>query len=91
MTYAITITSCPALSLPCGFTKNGLPVGIQIIGRTGKDSEVLAAAKLLEDFLGIHERVPLPRLVDKPGEREGGVKVVGVKTKEEAEVHHGLR
>ena len=31
--YAITLTACPALSLPCGFTAGGLPVGLQMVGR----------------------------------------------------------
>ena len=30
--YAITITSCPAVSVPCGFTADGLPVGLQLVG-----------------------------------------------------------
>ena len=30
--YAITLTGCPALSLPCGFTAAGLPVGLQMVG-----------------------------------------------------------
>ena len=30
--YAITLTGCPALCLPCGFTASGLPVGLQIVG-----------------------------------------------------------
>jgi len=34
----------PAISVPCGFTKNGLPIGLQITGRHGEDSRVLAAA-----------------------------------------------
>ena len=32
ITYAITLTGCPALSLPCGFTAGGLPVGVQMVG-----------------------------------------------------------
>jgi aspartyl-tRNA(Asn)/glutamyl-tRNA(Gln) amidotransferase subunit A len=34
----------PAISIPCGFTKSGLPIGLQITGRGGEDSLVLAAA-----------------------------------------------
>ena len=29
--YAITLVCCPALSLPCGFTASGLPVGLQVV------------------------------------------------------------
>jgi Asp-tRNA(Asn)/Glu-tRNA(Gln) amidotransferase A subunit family amidase len=36
------------LSLPAGFTRAGLPVGLQIVGRRFADEEVLAMARLLE-------------------------------------------
>ena len=39
--YAITLVCCPALSLPCGFTASGLPVGLQMVAaaaRRGKTS-----------------------------------------------------
>ena len=29
--YTVSVTGCPAVSIPCGFTSDGLPVGIQII------------------------------------------------------------
>ncbi len=31
LTLAITLLGCPAISVPCGFTKAGLPVGLQIV------------------------------------------------------------
>ena len=34
--YAITLVCCPALSLPCGFTAAGLPVGLQIVGAAAR-------------------------------------------------------
>ena len=42
--YAITLTACPALSLPCGFTAGGLPVGLQIVGPPRGEAQLLAAA-----------------------------------------------
>lgn len=48
LTLAITVTSCPALSLPCGFTKFGLPVGLQLIGKPRGEAALLAAASLFE-------------------------------------------
>src|SRR5262249_41430443 len=48
LTLAITVTSCPALSLPCGFTKLGLPVGLQLIGKPRGEAALLAAASLFE-------------------------------------------
>lgn len=59
ITYAITLTGSPALSLPCGFTEEGLPVGLQLVGRPRGEAELLAAAAALEDLLGIASLVPL--------------------------------
>ncbi len=42
--YAITLTACPALSLPCGFTAAGLPVGLQMVGPPRGEAGLLAAA-----------------------------------------------
>ncbi|MCC5642968.1 amidase [Nostoc sp. CHAB 5824] len=47
-TYPFNLTQQPAASLPCGFTKNGLPVGIQIAAAKYKDLLVLQAAKAYE-------------------------------------------
>ena len=33
LTFVITLTSCPAISLPCGLTREGLPVGLQLVGK----------------------------------------------------------
>jgi amidase len=46
--YFITITSHPAISVPAGFTPEGLPVGIQIVGRYGDDFGVLQLAHAFE-------------------------------------------
>jgi amidase len=60
--YAITLVSCPAISLPCGFTKSGLPVGLQIVARPRGDGRALAAARVLEERLGVKNSTPiLPR------------------------------
>jgi len=48
MTYAITITGLPAISIPCGFTSEGLPVGLQIVGRRLAETTVLKAAAAYE-------------------------------------------
>ncbi|NLF01599.1 MAG: amidase [Anaerolineales bacterium] len=44
----ITLTSCPAASVPCGFTPEGLPVGVQIVGRYRREIEVLQLAHAFE-------------------------------------------
>jgi amidase len=57
--YAITLVCCPALSLPCGFTRENLPVGLQIVGPPRSEGRVLAGAKALEDILGLKTRTPI--------------------------------
>jgi amidase len=57
--YGITLLGAPALSLPAGFTKSGLPVGLQMVARPRADASLLAGAKLLEDILGISTLVPI--------------------------------
>ena len=57
--YAITLTASPALSLPCGFTGDGRPVGLQIVGRARADGRVLAGARALEDILGLRGITPI--------------------------------
>jgi amidase len=59
ITYAVTLTSCPALSLPCGFTRDGRPVGLQMVGRPRGEAELLGAAAALEEILDIAKLVPL--------------------------------
>jgi amidase len=55
--YFISITGHPAASVPAGFTPEGLPVGLQIVGRPGADWEVLQLAHAFELARG-----PLPPL-----------------------------
>ena len=57
--YAITLACCPALSLPCGFTSEGLPVGLQIVAAPRAEAQLLAGAKLLEDILGLRGLTPI--------------------------------
>jgi aspartyl-tRNA(Asn)/glutamyl-tRNA(Gln) amidotransferase subunit A len=48
-TYPWNLTGQPAATVPCGFTCEGLPVGLQIVGRRFADSTVLRAAAAFED------------------------------------------
>ncbi|MBZ9600382.1 amidase [Phyllobacterium chamaecytisi] len=57
--YAITLTTSPALSLPCGFTSDGRPVGLQIVGRGRAEGRVLAAARALELVLDLGPITPI--------------------------------
>ena len=57
--YAITLACCPALSLPCGFTASGLPVGLQMVAPPRGEARLLAGAKVLEDLLGLRGTTPI--------------------------------
>ena len=57
--YAITLVCCPALSLPCGFTASGLPVGLQMVAPNRGEAQLLAGAKVLEDILGVRGTTPI--------------------------------
>jgi amidase len=50
--YYITVTGLPAISVPCGFTAEGLPVGLQIVGRHQDDFGVLQLAYAFQEATG---------------------------------------
>ena len=56
--YRITATFCPAISVPAGFTEDGLPVGVQIVGRFRGDLAVLQLAHAFEQVTGFGKRRP---------------------------------
>jgi amidase len=56
--YYITITAHPAISVPAGFTPDGLPVGIQIVGRYRDDFGVLQLAHAFEQAKQVWKRRP---------------------------------
>ena len=57
--YAITLTSLPAISLPCGFTREGLPVALQIVGPPRGEARLLGAARMMEEVFAIAPRLPI--------------------------------
>ena len=56
--HTITITGLPVISVPCGFTPEGLPVGLQIVGRPNRDFEVLQLAHAFEQATRFHKQLP---------------------------------
>jgi amidase len=56
--YYVTVTGLPAISVPCGFTPEGLPVGLQIVGRHQDDFGVLQLAHAFEQATLFFERRP---------------------------------
>jgi len=57
--FAITLTACPAISVPCGFTADRLPVGLQMVGRPRGEAALLGAAYLFEQAAGIADMTPM--------------------------------
>jgi aspartyl-tRNA(Asn)/glutamyl-tRNA(Gln) amidotransferase subunit A len=57
-TAPFNATHLPALSLPCGFTRDGLPIGLQLAGRPFDESSVLAVASAYEQATDWHLRRP---------------------------------
>ena len=65
--YAMTLICSPALSLPCGLTASGLPVGLQIAGPRLGEASVLKAGQMLETLLGFAKSIPIePRVTHRP-------------------------
>ena len=64
MAYAVTVVGHPALSLPVGVDRNGMPFGLQIVGPRGGDALVLRVAAALETLLAGDARTarPVPNL-----------------------------
>ena len=54
-----TLCACPAISVPCGFTQSGLPMGLQIITANRTDAKLLAVAKHIEDVLDLRNITPI--------------------------------
>ena len=50
--YLITVTGCPAISIPAGTTPSGLPVGVQLVARHGADRRLLEVAAAVEAITG---------------------------------------
>lgn len=65
LTSVVTLTVCPAISINCGFTKSGLPVGLQLVGAPHGDGQLLAWAAVAEKLFGLAEQLP----IDPRGER----------------------
>lgn len=57
-TIPANLAGIPAISVPCGFTKAGLPIGFQIMGRYFEEAAILNAAFTVEQSLGIYQKKP---------------------------------
>jgi aspartyl-tRNA(Asn)/glutamyl-tRNA(Gln) amidotransferase subunit A len=62
-TMPFNLTGNPAVSLPCGFDKAGLPIGVQLVGACGSDAPLLKCAAAFERSQPwAQQRPPLPEL-----------------------------
>ncbi len=57
--YAITVTTLPVITIPCGKTDSGLPVGLQLIGKAHGERDLFACARYLEQ---VFDWDPLQRI-----------------------------
>jgi Asp-tRNA(Asn)/Glu-tRNA(Gln) amidotransferase A subunit family amidase len=57
-TWPFNLTGQPAVSIPCGWTNKGLPLGLQLVGRRGADGLVLRVAAALEALAAWSDRRP---------------------------------
>ncbi len=58
LTYAFSVLGLPAISVPCGFTRDGLPIGLQIVGPPRHEASVLRAAAAFEAAQPWAHRIP---------------------------------
>ena len=52
------LTACPALSVPCGFSDNKLPIGLQLAARPMHEQTLLNAAYTYQQHTGLHQQHP---------------------------------
>jgi aspartyl-tRNA(Asn)/glutamyl-tRNA(Gln) amidotransferase subunit A len=57
-TIGVNLAGLPALSLPCGFTTSGLPIGLQLIGQPFREADLLATAQAYEQAHDWKTKVP---------------------------------
>jgi amidase len=66
LTYAITLTSCPALALPCGFTADGRPIGLQLVAPPRGEAALLSAAAAAERTFNLTHLLPIAPKMPSP-------------------------
>ncbi|WP_353352709.1 amidase family protein [Intrasporangium sp. DVR] len=59
ITFMVTLTACPVVALPCGLSDEGLPVGVQLVGRPGSEALLLAVAAAFERSVGLAQQLPI--------------------------------
>ena len=57
-TLSVNLAGIPGISIPCGFTQNGLPIGLQIMGSHFNEATILKTAHHFEAVTDFHEKSP---------------------------------
>jgi Asp-tRNA(Asn)/Glu-tRNA(Gln) amidotransferase A subunit family amidase len=57
-TRGMNALGLPSISIPCGFSRSGLPIGLQIIAAARQEDLLLHAAAAMEDAMGLPVRYP---------------------------------
>ena len=57
-TVSVNLTGVPSISLPCGFSSEGLPIGMQFIGDSFAESKLIKAASAYQEMTDFHRRRP---------------------------------
>ena len=57
-TVMINIAGVPALSIPCGFDKNSMPIGLQLIGKPFDEKTILGAGNCFQNATDYHKQKP---------------------------------
>ena len=58
-TLSANLAGIPGLSVPCGFSSDGLPIGLQILGKHFDEQRMLQVAYALEQEISIHTKRPV--------------------------------
>jgi aspartyl-tRNA(Asn)/glutamyl-tRNA(Gln) amidotransferase subunit A len=66
LTRPVNLAGVPALAMSAGFSREGMPLGVQLIGRPGEEATLLRLARSFQETTGHHVRAPALR-----GERAG--------------------
>ncbi len=66
-TVSINLSGLPAVALPCGFSENGMPVGMQLIGKAFSEPILVRAADAYQDQTDYHKQTPASRDEAKKG------------------------
>lgn len=61
LTYVVTLTTNPAISLPCGVDSKGMPFGLQVVGRFRGDRALLAASRAMEQAFALSAGLQRPK------------------------------